>query len=153
MTEIACGVVDVFVVDPEHGFKVLMLRRATGVRCTGAWEGVHGSIEPGESPEEAAIREFAEETGLPLQRLYCIGTNPFYVPTRQTVQMAVVFAALTDSRIAPRIAAEHDAFAWLDLVDALERATWPRSRQALQDIHHLLKTGNAGPAEGVLRVR
>ncbi|MBL8960642.1 MAG: NUDIX domain-containing protein [Gemmatimonadetes bacterium] len=153
MTEITCGVVDVHVVDPAAGFKVLMLRRAAGVRCTGAWEGVHGSIEPGESPEDAAAREFAEETGLPLLRLYSIGTNPFYVPSRRTVQVAVVFAALTDSRLSPRLAEEHDAFEWMGLAEALERATWPRTHQALRDVHHLLRTGDAGPAEDVLRVR
>ena len=153
MTEIVCGVVDVHVVDPGAGFKVLMLRRAAGVRCTGAWEGVHGSIESGESPEDAAAREFAEETGLPLGRLYSIGTNPFYVPSRKTVQVAVVFAAWTDSRISPRLAEEHDAFEWLGLAEAVDRATWPRTRQALMDVHHLLKSGDAGPADAVLRVR
>lgn len=153
MTSISCGAVDVFVVDPEHGFRALVLRRAPGVRSTGAWEVVHGSIEAGESPEDAAAREFAEETRLPLRSLYCVGTNPFYVPSRKTVQLAVVFAALTDSTLAPTLSEEHDDFAWLALPDAIDRVTWPRSQQALRDIHHLLKTGDAGPAESVLRVR
>lgn len=32
----------------------------------GAWSIVKGEIGPGESPEQAAIREFEEETGLPV---------------------------------------------------------------------------------------
>jgi 8-oxo-dGTP pyrophosphatase MutT (NUDIX family) len=153
MTTVECGVVDVFVVDPERDFRVLLLRRAPGVRCTGAWEAVHGRIEPGESPEDAAVREFGEETRLPIARLYCVGTNTFYVPRIRTVQVAVVFAVFTDSAKAPELGPEHDAFAWLSLDEAIERATWPRARQALRDAHLLLGAGDAGPAEDVLRVR
>ncbi len=152
MTEIVAGVVDVHVVDPEHGFRVLMLRRAAGVRCTGAWESIHGSIEPGEAPEAAAERELHEETGLPISRLYSITVNPFYVPKRQAVQLAVVFCALVDSTLQPTMGEEHDAWEWLVLEEALQRAAWPRTRQTLRDIHHLLRTGDAGPLEDVLRV-
>ena len=35
---------------------------------------------------------------------------------------------------------------------AAERFTWPREREALQHIRILLGTGDAGPAEDVLRV-
>ena len=40
-----------------------MIRRAAGVIVPGAWCFVGGGIHPGESPEEAAVREFAEEVG------------------------------------------------------------------------------------------
>ena len=54
--ELRVGVVDVFVVRPRpDGWRVLALRRAAAVRCPGAWEVVHGSIEPDERPEEAAV--------------------------------------------------------------------------------------------------
>jgi predicted NUDIX family NTP pyrophosphohydrolase len=35
----------------------------------GAWMIPKGAIEPGESPAEAALREFAEETGQPLDKV------------------------------------------------------------------------------------
>ncbi len=153
MTDIRVGVVDVFVVDPRtDGLRVLVLRRAAGVRCTGAWEVVHGSIEPGESPPQAAHREAVEETGLEVRRLYSIGCHPFYLHRQGVVQMAVVFAAVADSAQRPVLGPEHDAGEWVSLDEALERLAWPRSRAVLRDIEHLLRGGDAGPVEDVLRV-
>ena len=37
-------------------------------RYAGAWMIPKGAVEPGESPEEAALREFAEETGTRLEQ-------------------------------------------------------------------------------------
>jgi len=153
VVELKVGVVDVFVVDPRSdGFMVLVLRRAAGVRCTGAWEVVHGSIEPGESPAQAAAREVAEETGLDLARLYSIGCTPFYVHRQGVVQLAVGFAAVADSAIPPVLGVEHDAGEWVTLPEALDRLAWPRSRGVLRDIEHLLRSGDTGPVEDVLRI-
>jgi 8-oxo-dGTP pyrophosphatase MutT (NUDIX family) len=152
LTDLAVGVVDVFLVDPGEDFRVLLLRRAQGVRCTGAWEAVHGRIEPAEAAEDAAVREIAEETGLSVRRLYSITTNPFYVVKSRTVQVAVVFCAFVDSQARVVLSDEHDACEWMSLDAAVDRVAWPRSRQALRDIHHLLRTGDAGPVDDVLRV-
>lgn len=153
VTSIEAGVVDVHVLIPERAFQVLLLRRAQGVRSPGAWESVHGNIEPGESPDVAAVRELTEETGLELKRLYSITINPFFVARRQAIQLAVVFCAVVESERPPVLGIEHDAWEWLPFEEALERSTWPKTRQALQDIRHLLRTGDAGPVEDVLRVR
>ena len=52
MTQIKVGVVDVYPVvrDAVNAWRVLLLERAPGARSSGAWEVVHGRIEPGESP-------------------------------------------------------------------------------------------------------
>jgi len=47
--------------DPERG--ILLLRRHRFTVDSEAWEVPAGRTEPGESPEHAAIRETAEETG------------------------------------------------------------------------------------------
>src|SRR5688500_606193 len=89
MTERKVGVVDVFVVDPRaDGWKVLLLRRGMGTRCTGAWEIVHGRIEENERPEEAAVREVQEETGLDVGRLYNVTCQPFYLHRLGVVQVS-----------------------------------------------------------------
>ena len=41
---------------------------------------------------------------------------------------------------------------WLPLDEALERLVWPRERSTLRDAWALLRTGDAGPVEDVLRV-
>jgi len=154
MVELRIGVVDVFVVDPRpDGWKVLTLRRAEGTRCTGAWEVVHGRIEDGERPEDAAEREVREETALPISRLYNVTCHPFYLHMFGVVQLAVVFAAFADSTVAPTLGVEHDRGEWVDVDEALRRLVWPRSRASLREIQSLLAAGDAGPVEDVLRVR
>jgi len=70
MTDIRVGVVDVYVIRPYRAdWLVLSLQRSSGTRCPGSWETVHGRIEPDERPEQAAVREVREETGLELDRL------------------------------------------------------------------------------------
>lgn len=153
MTELAVGVIDVFLVDPRDGFRVLVLRRGEGTRCTGAWEVVHGRVEGQERPEDAAEREVGEETGLRVERLYNVICQPFYLHRLSTVHIAVVFAAFVDSRARVTLSAEHDRSEWLPVEQALARLTWPRSRRALEDLFSMLWSGDAGPAEDVLRVR
>lgn len=153
MTDLKIGVVDVFVLDAAQPMRVLLLRRGEGTRCTGAWEVVHGRIEGEERPEDAAVREVREETGLKVQRLYSVTCQPFYLHRLGTVQLSVVFAAYVDAAFPTRLSVEHDLAEWVAAAAAVERLTWPRSRQVLRDIQGLLADGNAGPVEDVLRVR
>ena len=152
MTNIAVGSVDVLLLDPAREHRLLVLERAQGTRCTGSWEVVHGRIEDGERPEDAARREAVEETGLVPSRLYVIGCQPFYLPRQATVNIAVVFAAFVDSTLPLRLGVEHSAGEWLLPADAEQRLSWPRTRQALRDALLLLEGGNAGPVEDVLRI-
>jgi dATP pyrophosphohydrolase len=153
MTDLRVGVVDVYVIRPYRPeWLVLALQRAANTRCPASWETVHGRIETGERPEDAAVREVREETGLGIDRLYSITCQPFYLHASGVVQIAVVFAAfvLEDSDV--RLGDEHVRHEWLTLPDAASRFTWPREREALSHITILLGTGDAGPAEDVLRV-
>jgi dATP pyrophosphohydrolase len=163
-TRLDAGIVDVVVLAhapyrrsqrraaPSPPWRILTMRRAAGVRCTGAWELVHGSIEPGETPADAARREVLEETGLAVERLYSITVNPFYLPTVDVVQMAMVFAAVVPADIPVTLGIEHDASAWLRPVAAIARLQWPREHAAVRYAMHLLRTGDAGAAEDVLRI-
>lgn len=152
MTDLVVGVVDVFVFrHGASGLSVLAMRRASGTRCTGAWEIVHGRVEAGERPEDAAIREVREETGLAVERLYNLTCQPFYLNRQSTVQVAVVFVAFVpagDLQLGP----EHDVAEWLAPDEAMARLSWPRSISALREAVQVLHTGDAGPVEDVLRV-
>ena len=152
--ELRVGVVDVYVVCPRaDGWRVLALQRAaSGTRCPLAWEAVHGRIEPGERPEQAALREVAEETGLRVERLYNVTTQAFYLHGMGCVQVAVAFCAFVATADAPALGPEHGAHAWLDVAAARARFAWPREREALDHVVHLLGAGDAGPLEDVLRV-
>jgi dihydroneopterin triphosphate diphosphatase len=156
VAEVSVGTVDVYVIRPlPEGWRVLVLQRAaSGTRCPLAWETVHGRLEAGETPEQGAERELAEETGLRAERLYSITVQPFYMPAMLTVQLAVVFAAFVATG-ADEVALgpEHGRAEWLTVAEALDRFVWPRERDALREIAHLLRAGDAGPVEDVLRVR
>jgi len=153
MTDLRVGVIDVYVIRPYRAdWLVLSLQRAPGTRCPGSWETVHGRIEADERPEQAAVREVREETGLELDRLYNVTCQPFYLHTVGVVQMAVVFAAFVTEDSDVRLGVEHERYEWLSMGEAAARFTWPREREALEHIEILLGTGDAGPAEDVLRV-
>jgi 8-oxo-dGTP pyrophosphatase MutT (NUDIX family) len=154
VSQLSIGTIDVYVIRPRRdGWRVLVLQRALDTRCPTAWETVHGHIESGEEPEDAALREVREESGLEASRLYNVTVQPFYLHRSHTVQLAVVFAAFVDEPAAVTLGTEHQRAEWLTVAEALERFQWPREREALREIAHLLRTGDAGPVEDVLRVR
>lgn len=130
-----------------------MLRRAAGGRSPGSWETVHGHIEPGETPVQAALRELREETGLEPARLYNVSrVETFYRHQTNEIVLIPVFAGVVDARAVVRHSAEHDRAEWLEARDAAVRFSWPRERRALDDVLSILGSGDAGLLEGVLRV-
>ena len=153
MAELKIGSVDVYVIRPlTDGWQVLLLQRADDTRCPRTWETVHGSIDAGEEPEQAAVREVGEETGLRVDRLYSVTVQPFYLPRSHVVHLGVGFAAFVSEPADVALGTEHQAGEWLSVDDALERFHWPRERDGLRDAVKLLAGGNAGAAEDVLRV-
>jgi len=153
VTSVTPGVVDVYVIRPlAEGWKVLAVQRADDTRCPGAWETIHGRLDPDERPEDGAVREVREETGLTVSRLYNVTVQPFYLHMFGTVQLAIVFCAFVDEPADVTLGEEHQSCEWLSPHDASSRFIWPREREALSHILHLLAGGNAGPVEDVLRV-
>ncbi|HZL90319.1 MAG TPA: (deoxy)nucleoside triphosphate pyrophosphohydrolase [Pirellulaceae bacterium] len=62
ITQIAIAVV-------EHEGRFLIGQRPEGVPLAGLWEFPGGKIEPGETPEDAAVRECSEEAGLVVEAI------------------------------------------------------------------------------------
>ena len=156
MTKIVAGVVDVVVLRRIGGtrgsWRVLTLKRAPGVRSTGAWEIVHGSIERNEAPVKAAIRELREETGFVAEQLYAITANPFYLPRSDTLQISVAFAAVVKSAKV-QLGVEHTHARWETFAAARKRLAWPRTHDLLRQVAWILRSGNAGAVQDVLLVK
>lgn len=154
MTTIRVSLVDLYVLrGAGPSLECLVLRRAAGGRCPGSWEAVHGHIEPGETPAEAARRELSEETGLAAERLYNLSrVETFYQHRLDEVALVPVFAAFVEADAAVRTGAEHDRFEWLGPAEASRRFAWPREGRALDDVVALLGSGSAREVEDVLRV-
>lgn len=155
MITVRVSIVDVVVARfTPVGLEVLLLRRAAGMRCTGAWEIVHGRIEAGERPEVAARREVAEETALPIAMLYNITMGGFYLHRQGELALTVVFCALVAPNAPqPVLGEEHDSHRWLPIEAAMHQCAWPREAEAMRHVQHLLRNGrDAGAVEDVLRV-
>jgi len=133
--------------------EVLALRRGSNGRCPGSWETVHGTIEAGETPVQASLRELREETGLAPQKFYNLSrTEAFYQHRTDELALIPVFVAFVAPDARVRLSDEHDRSEWLRVPDAARRFAWPRERRALDDILSIVGGGDAGLLEDVLRV-
>jgi 8-oxo-dGTP pyrophosphatase MutT (NUDIX family) len=137
----------------DSPLEILALRRSAAGRCPGSWETIHGTIEPGETPVQASLRELGEETGLVPEKFYNLSrTEAFYQHRSDELALIPVFVAYVAFTAAVRLSAEHDRAEWLPAAEAARRFAWPRERRAVDDILSIVGGGNAGLLEDVLRV-
>ena len=117
----------------------------------GWWQSVTGSLEPGETPWNAAVRELQEETGLPADGLVDLGISQSFTiaPAWRhrfapgvTENLEHAFALGLDAPLEIRMdPTEHLRFTWLPWSEALQRATSHTNRAAIE---RLQRTPSAG---------
>jgi 8-oxo-dGTP pyrophosphatase MutT (NUDIX family) len=119
---------------------------AAGMICVvaqphGSWSLPKGHVEPGESYEEAAVREIEEETGIPRAHLALVRPLKPYVRNRIAIDGGEVpnsarelhfFLFTTDwsGALTPTDPENPEAL-WLSLQDAANRLSHPRDREFL----------------------
>ncbi|GAB2662557.1 NUDIX hydrolase [Nocardia goodfellowii] len=100
----------------QHNGKVLLLQRPTDDFMGGIWELPSGKVDPGESIDQALIREVKEETGLDVITIanylgdfdYQSGSGKKSRQFNFTVQVGPA---------EPVELTEHDAYTWTSLVE------------------------------------
>ena len=137
----------------------VVVRAERGVRevclvCDGRhWGLPKGIVERGERPEDAALREICEETGLASEGLRIIATlqGSEYVYRSRSGRLIFkrvhlfLVAATGDTRLHPQADELTDA-QWLDVASAVDRASFDDTRRAIAEAEGLLGGGEAATA-------
>ncbi|MFN3803465.1 MAG: bis(5'-nucleosyl)-tetraphosphatase [Pyrobaculum sp.] len=112
----------------------------------GHWDFPKGNIEPGESPEGAALREVREETGLEVKLLdgFKEEIEYIYVKGGRRVRKKVVFFLGEAGSKEVRLSWEHKGYIWLPFEKALARLTYKNSRQVLTRANRYIKAFSQG---------
>lgn len=133
------------------GYEYLLLERASHKIYAGSWRMVGGKLKPEETAWQGCLRELAEETQLPIERLLAVPyVNRFYEWQQDRINDIPVFVAITRPDADPTLDAEHSSHAWLTLEAAAERLPWPGQREGLRAADTLIRGG--GPLPGFLEI-
>jgi len=118
------GFVAAVVVFVFRGDRLLAMRRSPDKDAApGAWEALSGRVWPGEQPYDAARRETAEESGLSVE----VEPRPVtaYQAKRNAEDMLVVAYRAQAPVGDVALSEEHDAFAWMTLVEFARACPFP----------------------------
>ena len=136
--------------EPDGSISVLLGRRRR------TWRLPKGKLEPGETDQQAAVREIAEETGRRGRILAPLGEHRFrYVEDGVTIAKTAVHFLLVDEGEARQPDGEFEELGWFPLAAARRKLRFPAERGSVGRAGALL----AGtptlltPASYVVRLR
>ena len=107
----------------------------------GHWDFPKGNIELGETPEQTALREIKEETGLDVELIPGFKEEIeyfYYREGRRTRKKVIYFLAKAHNKDV-KISWEHKGYVWLPFGQALARITFENTRKVLARAHAYLK--------------
>ena len=115
------------------------------------WGLPKGNLQAGETPQEAALREVSEETGIGHDELHIIAelTPSEYVYRRRDSGRLVFkrvhqfLITAPDNAVLHRQESEIADAAWLTFDDALRRASFDDTKRALHEAEKLVRSGAA----------
>jgi mutator protein MutT len=115
------------------GEEVLLCKRNSKGSLPGEWSIPAGSIEEGESPEQAALREVQEETGIESVIEKSLGVIDFwFMAGGKRIHKTVHHYLFRESGglLAPQ-ETEVDEVAWFPLAEIVERLAYPDEKKLI----------------------
>jgi len=95
----------------DHVGRSLLIRRSPHNRnFVGKWEWPGGKTDPGESFDQALIREVLEETALQVEITGLVGATSFEMPAAHVVLLCLHTRLIGGD---PKLSEEHDSMAWV----------------------------------------
>lgn len=134
------------VVDTVGGQRLAALIGRFDRRGTLLWSLPKGHVEEGESPEDAAVREVAEETGIVGRIIAPLGTIDYWfaaggsagAPRRQVHKTVHHYLLRAVSGSLSATDSEVSAVAWVPLPDVWTRLAYPDERRLAGKVSDLL---------------
>ncbi|MBQ9334137.1 MAG: 8-oxo-dGTP diphosphatase [Lachnospiraceae bacterium] len=137
-------------IERDHKYLMMYRGRKPDDPNAGKWIGVGGKIEEGETPDECAIRETREETGITLNSVAFRGivffintkyeTEYMYLYTSSDISMtAPDGTSLTSAEDIPLTDCDEGEFRWVDIDEVGSLHLWEGDRVFL----NLLKSGSS----------
>lgn len=145
MPKVVCNIIEVCIFSFENKEPLyLLLKRSKSEKLyPDAWQVVTGSIEPGESALQGALRELKEETGYHPQKFWITPhVNTFFSVPNDTLNHTVIFAAQVAAKTDPELSQEHYQFGWYPIEKAKALCVWPGQIQALEIVHRFIVSGH-----------
>ena len=123
MTEVAAAIL-------RRDGKILICQRKEGGNCSLLWEFPGGKIEPGETPQEALVREIKEELDTEIEVVDYLETVEYDYPNFH-LSMDCFFCTIKSGEL---VLKEHEAARWLT-ADTLDSVDWlPADRGLIKAI-------------------
>jgi 8-oxo-dGTP diphosphatase len=110
----------------KEGVDILSARRTEPPNLRGGWELPGGRVDPGETSQEAVVREVREELGCDVEIVeFLAGPGPADTwPLTDDKVIHVYLCRVVSGE--PFILEQHDAMAWLRLEAAVDAVAWLR---------------------------
>lgn len=126
-----------------EGYQIVLVGRS----AQGTWGLPKGTPAEGESIEETALREVAEETGIEPRLVDRLGTIQYYFVARntrfhKTVNFYLMEAVGGDTE---RHDHEYDLVQWFDFDEALDRLSYPNEAEMVRRARDVLVDGRDSP--------
>ncbi len=123
----------------ENNWQVLLVNHVKG----NYWGFPKGHSKPGETPQETAVRELFEETGLAIKYFLAIKplheTYDFYREKQPICKDVFYFLAEVEGQVILQPAETH-ANLWVNLRSAEEVITFPQSKALVREVFNKLNS-------------